>query len=516
LLAAMLEVCHAQIMGNALFALPSSTSSDVQLKSGYCTYSEAKQVIKSWIPSLEDNADWVCISQGELIHRVDEARVTSLLCQTSASVVCLRVDDQLVGHREQIWYTHHDQIVGFRRHYEDSVVPVPSFKDWPHRLYIRSCCVSHFLELSLDYGDVKATCLANDLPMQSFSVAGVSHDLNTTEGQLGLVRLINEHEDHMREILEIVPEYRCLSHENRHTRCGPRVIGRSWVSKSSNVSSKAVLISPVVVSEQTKVESRAVLESSIIGPAQTVQERSVVSHSVFSKKQDGGYQSFEDKTFYRLEPQQSRFRYWPRWAYINTLKRAVDIVISLMVLVLFLPIFPVIALAIKLNSPGPIFYKARRQGWFGKDFDCLKFRTMKAGSDQLQDKLRAINEVDGPQFKMADDPRICALGKFLRETYIDEIPQFINVLKGEMSVVGPRPSPQSENTQCPRWRDARLSVRPGVTGLWQLLRTREPLRDFQEWIFYDIDYVKRVSARLDLWICWKTFLQMLGKFSEQF
>ena len=129
-----------------------------------------------------------------------------------------------------------------------------------------------------------------------------------------------------------------------------------------------------------------------------------------------------------------------------------------MVLILFLPIFPVIALAIKLNSPGPIFYGARRQGLHGKVFRCLKFRSMKPGSDKLQEQLRAINEVDGPQFKMADDPRISAVGRFLRETYLDEIPQFINVLRGEMSVVGPRPSPKGENTQCPGWRDA-LSVR---------------------------------------------------------
>ena len=141
---------------------------------------------------------------------------------------------------------------------------------------------------------------------------------------------------------------------------------------------------------------------------------------------------------------------------------------------------------------------------------------MRAGADRLQEKLRDINEVDGPQFKMADDPRISSVGHFLRETYLDEIPQFFNVLLGQMSLVGPRPSPRGENTQCPRWRDARLSVRPGITGLWQLLRTREPQKDFQEWIYYDIDYVQRISPGLDLWLCWRTFLKMVSKFVEQF
>jgi lipopolysaccharide/colanic/teichoic acid biosynthesis glycosyltransferase len=141
---------------------------------------------------------------------------------------------------------------------------------------------------------------------------------------------------------------------------------------------------------------------------------------------------------------------------------------------------------------------------------------MKAGADRLQDKLRSVSEVDGPQFKMADDPRITAVGRFLRETYLDEIPQFYNVLMGDMSVVGPRPSPESENTLCPWWRDARLSVRPGVTGLWQISRTREPMKDFQEWIRYDTQYVRELSLRLDLWICWRTVRKMAANFVRQF
>jgi lipopolysaccharide/colanic/teichoic acid biosynthesis glycosyltransferase len=117
---------------------------------------------------------------------------------------------------------------------------------------------------------------------------------------------------------------------------------------------------------------------------------------------------------------------------------------------------------------------------------------------------------------MADDPRITTVGRFLRETYLDEIPQFINVLCGQMSIVGPRPSPEWENTLCPPWRDARLSVRPGITGLWQVYRTRQPQRDFQEWILYDTQYVRDFSFGLDLWICWRTFRRMVGSFLSQF
>ena len=141
---------------------------------------------------------------------------------------------------------------------------------------------------------------------------------------------------------------------------------------------------------------------------------------------------------------------------------------------------------------------------------------MLVGADKIQDELRALNQADGPQFNLNDDPRISAVGRFLRNTYIDEIPQFFNVLLGQMSVVGPRPSPESENTLCPPWRDARLSVRPGITGLWQVCRTRQPMKDFQEWIYYDIKYVKNLSFKTDLWICWQTVKKMMKNFIEQF
>jgi len=194
----------------------------------------------------------------------------------------------------------------------------------------------------------------------------------------------------------------------------------------------------------------------------------------------------------------------------------VDIVISIIVLLLFLPFFPLIALAVKVTSPGPVFYRARRQGLHGREFSCLKFRTMIVGAETLQEQLRTANQVDGPQFKIEDDPRTSPIGKFLRDTCIDELPQFFNVLLGQMSVVGPRPSPENENEYCPAWRQARLSVRPGITGLWQVCRTRQQGRDFQEWIYYDMEYVRRLSLGLDLLICMKTARKLIGSFLDQF
>jgi lipopolysaccharide/colanic/teichoic acid biosynthesis glycosyltransferase len=125
--------------------------------------------------------------------------------------------------------------------------------------------------------------------------------------------------------------------------------------------------------------------------------------------------------------------------------------------------------------------------------------------------LKQKNQADGPQFFIENDPRLTRVGRVLRKYNLDELPQFWNVLVGDMSVVGPRPSPNKENQFCPPWREARLSVRPGVTGLWQIMRTRRAGSDFQEWIKYDLEYVERRSTWLDLQIFFKTIAILLGK-----
>jgi lipopolysaccharide/colanic/teichoic acid biosynthesis glycosyltransferase len=161
-------------------------------------------------------------------------------------------------------------------------------------------------------------------------------------------------------------------------------------------------------------------------------------------------------------------------------------------------------LAIWLEDGRPFFFAHRRETLGGRVFNCLKFRSMRRDADEIKKRLLAQNQADGPQFFMEDDPRLLGVGKLIRKTYIDELPQFFNVLMGSMSIVGPRPSPHRENQYCPPWREARLSVRPGITGLWQVRRTRRRGMDFQEWIKYDIEYVENISWRLDLAIIWET------------
>jgi lipopolysaccharide/colanic/teichoic acid biosynthesis glycosyltransferase len=193
----------------------------------------------------------------------------------------------------------------------------------------------------------------------------------------------------------------------------------------------------------------------------------------------------------------------------RVLKRCFDVVFALLALAFTLPLYPLIVLLILVEDPGPIFFVHKRETRGGRVFGCIKFRSMRTNAEEIKRNLAAQNKADGPQFFIPNDPRLTRVGAFLRKCQLDELPQFINVLRGEMSVVGPRPSPFEENQYCPPWREARLSVRPGVTGLWQIKRTRAAGADFQEWIKYDIEYVEHASFALDLWIIWKTVMLMV-------
>jgi len=192
-------------------------------------------------------------------------------------------------------------------------------------------------------------------------------------------------------------------------------------------------------------------------------------------------------------------------------KRLFDIVFSFFALLFTLPFYPLIILAIALEDGFPIFFGHQRETLNGKQFKCWKFRSMRRDAEQMKENLQQKNLSDGPQFYIPDDPRMTRVGGLLRDLQLDELPQFWNVLLGDMSVVGPRPSPFRENQYCPPWREARLSVKPGITGLWQISRTREVGADFQEWIKYDLQYVERQSFWLDLWIIWRTVAMLFGR-----
>ncbi|MFZ0803873.1 MAG: exopolysaccharide biosynthesis polyprenyl glycosylphosphotransferase [Terriglobales bacterium] len=188
-------------------------------------------------------------------------------------------------------------------------------------------------------------------------------------------------------------------------------------------------------------------------------------------------------------------------------KRAIDIVLSAIALLLALPLLAVIACVTKLDSPGPVLYRAARLGFKGRRFLCFKFRTMIPDADALKQKLRACNQRNGAFFKMVDDPRVTRLGRVLRRYSLDELPQLWNVLRGDMSLVGPRPHPVDDFERYHLEDLQRLEVLPGLTGLWQVTARRDP--SFARNMALDREYIARWTLGMDFRILFKTVVVVL-------
>ena len=184
------------------------------------------------------------------------------------------------------------------------------------------------------------------------------------------------------------------------------------------------------------------------------------------------------------------------------MKRVFDFFFSLVTIFLCAPVFLVIAIAIKIEDGGPVIFKQERVGLNGRRFPIFKFRTMVANAEALQFSLMGLNEQDGPVFKITNDPRVTRTGWFLRKTSFDELPQFFNVLRGEMSVVGPRPPIPSEVEQYQQWQKRRLSVKSGITCIWQV-SGRNSI-SFDEWMKLDLEYIDNWSLTLDAILIFKT------------
>jgi lipopolysaccharide/colanic/teichoic acid biosynthesis glycosyltransferase len=184
------------------------------------------------------------------------------------------------------------------------------------------------------------------------------------------------------------------------------------------------------------------------------------------------------------------------------LKRLIDVGVSVALLVVGAPLFALIAAAIKLVSPGPAFFSQRRVGKNGRVFQLFKFRTMIDGAHRLHDHVAHLNELDGPMLKIANDPRLHPLGAFLRRSSLDELPQLWNVVRGDMSLVGPRPALPAEVERYQPHYHQRLTVLPGMTGLWQVSgRSSVP---FRRWMAMDVWYARHWTPSVDAWILFRT------------
>jgi lipopolysaccharide/colanic/teichoic acid biosynthesis glycosyltransferase len=287
---------------------------------------------------------------------------------------------------------------------------------------------------------------------------------------------------------------------------GTTVIGPSLVGAGSRIQRGTLLAQCVVVPR------------SVIAPESTARNRLILHRSsprraaLLPASSTGPPHAFEESgaVLGEAEPAAASHRAGRLYP---VLKRIVDLAFATAGLVLLAPFLAVVATLIKLTSRGPVLFADTREGLDGREFRCWKFRTMIDGAHRQQRELYRQNQVDGPQFKLRGDPRITRVGPWLRSTNIDELPQLINVVLGQMSLIGPRPSPFRENQICVPWRKARLSVRPGITGLWQICRTDRSAGDFHQWIYYDMLYVRHMSLLLDLKIVLATIVTLAGRWS---
>jgi lipopolysaccharide/colanic/teichoic acid biosynthesis glycosyltransferase/NDP-sugar pyrophosphorylase family protein len=303
---------------------------------------------------------------------------------------------------------------------------------------------------------------------------------------------------------------------------GPIIIGDDCIIEEG-----CKIIGPTVIGNRCKINQNVLIRESIIWDETLLSESNVVENSIITggKHNPGPHnyrhsivlsdtlnisdlellnRDFTMNYIFKREPSIILRRM--RLKTYELLKRLFDFASSLLLTILFSPLFIIISLIIKANSPGPAFFRQKRCGKDGKEFNMIKFRTMIDKAEKKREKLLSLNECDGPMFKIKNDPRITKVGKFLRKTYLDEFPQLINVLRGEMSLVGPRPLALEEMRYCPSWRNNRLKVKPGITGLWQISKYNR--NSFYQWIKYDNQYIHNRSFWLDLKILFKTMIRV--------
>ncbi len=201
----------------------------------------------------------------------------------------------------------------------------------------------------------------------------------------------------------------------------------------------------------------------------------------------------------------------PHWksAPRQAAKRLIDVLGASLLLIALSPIFVVLAIVVKRSSAGNIFYRWRVVGQGGRPFVSYKFRSMVSNADDLKARLAASNEMTGPVFKITDDPRVTRAGKWMRRYSLDELPQFYSVLQGNMSLVGPRPPLASEYQRFTGFQKQKLSVKPGMTGLWQV-NGRNQVSDFDQWVRLDLDYIRHWSLGLDIRILVRTVAAVLS------
>jgi lipopolysaccharide/colanic/teichoic acid biosynthesis glycosyltransferase len=352
---------------------------------------------------------------------------------------------------------------------------------------------------------------AHGIPNQDVPFHGDCFDLNDEAGALALNERRVNAASTLRE-LSRVRNGRDATLVSGKATIHPtaRLVGPVVVRDGADIGAGALIVGPATISEKAKIGLNATVAQALVLPGAVVAAGATVRHRVVSSASVdfAGAASRRHAAVHLVAAEEPTRRAVPTYV---TVKALFEPMLGALALILLSPVMLVIAALVKLTSSGPVFYGDSREGKDAKPFKCWKFRSMLTNADDMQRALAAQQQMDGPQFKMDHDPRVTKVGRVLRKLNVDELPQIWNVVKGEMSFVGPRPSPFRENQICIPWRNGRLSVRPGITGLWQVCRRDRATGDFHQWIHYDLLYVRNVSFRLDAMILAATIFTLGGK-----
>lgn len=389
-----------------------------------------------------------------------------------------------------------------------------------------------------DYMDIREqlipALLERNLKVFAHEIQGFHRSINSADDYINIHREIFSTDDYV-EYLKDAEETADAVWVGRNVVISPTayLLGPVFIGSDSTIGNNAQVIGPAVVGNGCCISDGALVRESILWDGVSLSEHSRVEFSILGESAKIHY-NYNIKRMIALNGLSaggidSRYYINPLSVSLTTsidtysmvssvqlgqliyrlVKRAMDITFSLAGIIILLPVFLLLALIVRMDSPGPVFYIQNRCGLRGKLFGMIKYRTMVTDAEKLHKDLMSQNQVDGPVFKMRNDPRITKVGHFLRKTSLDELPQLVNVLKGEMSLVGPRPLITDEMRFSSTWRTMRLKVKPGITGLWQVQGRSEA--HFHDWIKYDVYYVQNQSLWLDAKILFKTVYVVIKK-----
>ena len=426
----------------------------------------------------------------------------------------------VAGTQERVGFDSSGHVRKIVRHYESAT--------WPFIAGVSATLVpvaSGILsdgKVPLSLRDLRRVLAEHEVPSRDVPVSGGIFDLVHEAGLLAA----NDHFARKALVNGGAPATQPLLIGTGHSiHPSARITGSVVIHPGAEIAANAMVFGPAVIGPGAQVASGAVVTHAVVGSGCQVPSGAVVRGRVWCNSESSPHAAIPEASYRErlarvISEAPSQVESAPLASarpirgIHAALKRALDATLAALGLLVMSPLIALAAFASRLESKGPIFYGDPREGLGGRVFRCWKLRTMGVGAHAAQLDFRAIDTTDGPHFKVDRDPRVTRVGRVLRALNVDELPQLFNVLVGDMSLVGPRPSPFRENQVCVPWREARLSVRPGITGLWQVCRHNRADGDFHQWIEYDLLYVQHASFWLDLKILAATLLTLGGKVSH--